>query len=620
MSRRPDHVIDLVRERIDIVEIVSRYVTLKRSGRKMVGLCPFHTEKTPSFTVDREAQLFYCFGCQAGGDVFSFLMQLERSTFPEVLKHLADQAGVPIDEVEPSPEAARRRREWESLARAAEIAAAYYEQALREAAGAEARRYLRRRGLRPEVVRRFRIGYAPSGWGSLRDYLEAKGVPTDIGIKAGLLIQGRRGVYDRFRHRIVFPICDVKGRVVGFGGRALGADGVKYINSPESALYVKRSHLYGLNVAIAQRPLGRRWILVEGYMDVVTLSQYGCPHVVASLGTAFTPEQAKLLKRYAEEVILAYDADRAGEAAALRGLDVLAAEGLEVKVATLPEGEDPDSFVRRAGLLGLNQVFDAAKPLIEYKIWHALKGADLSTVEGRVAAVRRVVPVLAEIESPVAKEGYMEWTATRLDVSLQALAQELAQHEKGREKGGSSRHNLSIGRYTNMDSARAERRVRPLRPSAAAVPVDQGEKGHAAAARDLLAWLLREPSRVKQARQALGSDPFGSNEENRLFNWLVAQGECGESGESLVGRIEEKSLREFALSLLRGVRPPGPFDVYLSRAREELLRAEVEGVEARLELLMRDEWMTPQEVDRLLVLLKRTRDRLERKVRQGNAS
>lgn len=349
MSRLSDGLVDRVRERIDIVDAISRHVSLKRVGRKFRGLCPFHGEKTPSFYVDPERQLFYCFGCQVGGDVFSFFMKIDHLTFPEVVKQLADQAGIPVESVEVSPVEAKKRREWETLAHAAETAARFYQQKLAQPPGASARAYLSRRGVSARAVEVFRLGYAPPGWHSLRDYLTSAGISHEIGLKAGLLGQGRRGAYDRLRHRITFPICDVRGRVVGFGGRALNAQDVKYINSPESALYVKREHLYGLNVVVSTRRNVDRIVLVEGYMDVISLFDHGIDYVVASLGTALTPDQGKLLRRYTSEVIIAYDADRAGETAASRGMDILAAEGLNVRVARLPQGEDPDSLVRRYG-------------------------------------------------------------------------------------------------------------------------------------------------------------------------------------------------------------------------------------------------------------------------------
>lgn len=661
MSRLSSQTVDRVRERTDIIQMISRYVELRRAGHRYKGLCPFHTEKTPSFHVDEEKQLYYCFGCQAGGDVFNFLMQIENASFPEVLSRLADEAGLPPEEIEPSPEAVRQRQERETLAHAVEAACAYYEEALKSQSGYTARAYLQERGIPAEAISTFRLGYAPDGWRRLREHLTSIGISEEVAVKAGLLGEGSRGPYDRFRDRLIFPIADVRGKVIGFGGRALKSEDVKYINSPESALYIKRNHLYGLNVASSGRRRHDRLILVEGYTDVISLHVHGITNVVASLGTAFTAEQAKLIKRFSAQVIMAYDTDRAGETGTLRGLDLLAAEDLDVRVARLPQGEDPDSFIRRNGKVELNSLFDEATPLYEYKIDLAIRDHDLSSVEGRVAAVNQVVPILSSIDHAVAKEGYITRTAEKLNVSLDALTMEVDKFEQGnaslnengkrfarprpdQERRAPRHEKVSVpppARPIDDRGAELDKNRRPVHRKGvindelapgdhAYLPgerrnyrirhkMSKGRYTSIDSARDLLTALLKEPHRVDEAKRILGDAPFVRDRDNALFGWLCAQGKFDQSGDSLVAEIGDDKLIELAQALLKNFdNQPAPFEVYLRRAYEESLRLQLETLEARLEQLMIEEWMTKAEINRLLITLKSVRDRLRFHVHLGD--
>lgn len=609
----PPELIDEVRERTDIVEVVSRYVKLERSGRRLRGLCPFHSEKTPSFYVEPEKQLFHCFGCHAGGNVFNFLMRLENAPFVEVVTRLAEEAGIAVQTGELTPQEAQRHHELEEIRRALHLAARFYVRALYSEAGEEARRYLKSRGVNAEVARVFGLGYAPDAWHALHEHLRAEGVSEEIAVKAGLLGQGERGPYDWLRHRIVFPIIDVRGRVVGFGGRVLAGDGPKYLNTAESPVFSKRRQLYGLHLAKEQAARTGRIVVVEGYMDVVGLYRHGFPGAVASLGTAFTEAQARLLKRFAGEVVLAYDADAAGQAATLRGMEILKREGLAVRVARLPEGHDPDSLVRERGLDAFRQVLDESLPLVEYQMEEALRGADLSRVEGRVEAVERLLPILAGIESPVGREGYIAQLAARLGVSRASLAESLEAYlAEERDRGPRRqalvlRHNLTRGRYTNRDlgprpaGGRAGGAVGGTRPGAIA---------HASE-RDLLRWLLEEPQRAVQVRDAVGEEPFGAAEYNQLFRWLLTQGETDARGETLVGRIDDPELAAVAGALLmQGPLPPGPFEAYLTRVKEVSLRRQVKELEATLSQLMSEDRPSLAALARLVQRYKDLRDRL----------
>lgn len=350
---------EVARERVraasDVVEVIGQYVTLKKTGRTWKGLCPFHQEKTPSFTVSPERQTFHCFGCGAGGDVFRFVQEVERLTFPEALRQLAERAGIEL----PRFEAAEG--ESGKLYELCEEAARLYRRGLLDpGVGAEARALLRRRGIGEEVEERFGVGFAPGGWDFLTGRLE-KRFGAALLLKAGLAAERERGgVYDRFRERVVVPLRLPSGRVVGFGGRTLGDEEPKYLNSPETPVYRKGQFLFGIGEAREAFKAGREPILVEGYFDCLVLHQAGFSSAVAAAGTAFTADQARLLKRYADGVTLCFDGDAAGRTAQRRALAPLVSEGLAVRVASLPEGEDPDSLLRGQGAAALEQAMAAA--------------------------------------------------------------------------------------------------------------------------------------------------------------------------------------------------------------------------------------------------------------------
>ena len=409
--------LDEIRSRVDIVEIVGQVVKLKRAGENWKGLCPFHTEKTASFTVNPKRNIYHCFGCGAGGDAFSFLMRQERVAFPEAVRSLAERAGVTL------PEAGGRSPETdnklEALRRVMALAAEFYVGALWERGGEKGRTYLEQRGVDPEMARRFGLGYAPEGWNSLLSAMARQGIGEDLVVQAGLALprQNQPGFYDRFRGRLLFSIRDVQGRVVAFGGRALAGEEPKYLNSPETALYVKGQMLYALDVArTGMRERGRA-ILVEGYLDCLMAHQHGFGETVAALGTAFTPAQLGLLRRYADEVIALFDADAAGQKASTRleemmndVMDVqnlgwsVARTGdfeklghLPIRVALLPAGHDPDSLLRAEGAAALTARLEAARPLLSFVLEKALGDEDLTTARGRANAHARVALILSKV-------------------------------------------------------------------------------------------------------------------------------------------------------------------------------------------------------------------------------
>lgn len=413
-GRIPDETLQTIRERISLVEVVSSYVHLKKAGRNYLGLCPFHSEKTPSFTVNEERGLFHCFGCQAGGTVFTFVMRIERIEFPEAVEQLARRAGVELPKREDDAAAMQRERLYDVNRKAAE----FFARALSGAAGSAARRYLAERGVHAETAERYRLGFAPPGGTALASYLEREGVPRQMGLDLGLL--GRRGdgtVYDRFRGRLMFPIRDRRERVIAFGGRTLGADQPKYLNSPESLLFRKGEGLYGLAEAREAIRDSARVVLVEGYMDVLLLVQGGVPYTVAVLGTALTASQLRLLRPFGGDqvnVLFFFDGDRAGRAAAVRAFAVCAEAEVWGRAVFLPEGFDPDSFVRQHGSAVTLQRLETAVPLADVYLDSVVRpGASLPE---RARAVEEVARTLARVRGDVRFELLCRQAATHLGV------------------------------------------------------------------------------------------------------------------------------------------------------------------------------------------------------------
>jgi len=419
----PQQFIQAVRDASDIVRVVSDYVPLRRSGARFKGRCPFHQEKTPSFSVDPTNQLFYCFGCQTGGDLFKFVMLYEKVTFPEAVELLAQRFGVPVPRREgDSPRSDERERLLELNRAAAE----FFRSTLTGETGERGRAYLERRGLGPETAARLGLGYAPDSWDALQRHLTARRFKAEELLRGGLVVPRKSGsgCYDRFRDRLVFPIRDGQGRIVAFGGRAIGDAEPKYINSPETPTYTKGDQLYGLD--LAREAIRREGfaVVVEGYLDLAALLEAGFEAVVASLGTAFTPTQARLLARYTDRVLVSYDGDAAGGDATTRSLDLLLERDLEVRVVELPAGKDPDDFVREAGADAYQRLLREAPEYLEFIIRREARRRDLSRLQEKVAAINTVLPHIAKLGTSVERA---EW-AGRLGDAL-GVSDELVLHE-----------------------------------------------------------------------------------------------------------------------------------------------------------------------------------------------
>ena len=414
--RFPPSWLDELRARADIVQIIGQHVQLKKNGRKHWGLCPFHGEKTASFSVDGESQLYYCFGCKAGGSVIQFVMEYERLEFQDAVKYLADQLHIPLPQMEDDPDYQRRRTQRDRLLEANKEAARFFHQTLFTPAGQQALDYLKRRGLTDSVIRKFGLGAAPNSWDALTKHLQDKGYTVEELKLVGLTVikeatpatEGSpakpRRAFDMFRNRAIFPIIDQYGNVLAFGGRALGDVQPKYLNTSDTPVFNKRLGVYAANLLRKERHL-QRVVLVEGYMDVVSLTQFGVPGVCATLGTALTPEQAKLLKRFAPAVYLSYDGDSAGQHAILRGLDILESEGVAARVLDFPDGLDPDEFIRRDG----KEAFDSLPALspAAYRMRRLRAEHDLSTQEGRTEYAKACASILSKLE-PVERENHLQ--------------------------------------------------------------------------------------------------------------------------------------------------------------------------------------------------------------------
>jgi DNA primase len=593
-------VINEVKERLDIVDVISGYVPLKKAGKNHKGLCPFHTEKTPSFVVFPESQRWHCFGCGAGGDVFSFVERFENMEFGEVLRLLAGRAGVELRPRSPAAQAAAQLEDRLGAITAA--AAAYYHQLLLKAEeAAQARSYLSRRGISEATLDVFQLGYAREDWQALGNHLTTKGHSWPDLLEAGLVLERQGGgYYDRFRGRVMFPICDVRGQVVGFGARALDGTPPKYLNSPQTPLFDKSGVLYGIHRAkTAIREQGHA-VVVEGYMDVLMAHQQGRANVLASLGTAVTEKQIRVVKKLTKKLVLAMDADTAGDQATLRGL-LVAKEtfdrravpvptwrGLvryeqqldaEIRVVTLPAGVDPDEVIR-ADVTQWDALIARAQPVLEYHIEAVISGYDLKSPKDKMRAAREALPLIMEIQSPVERAHYMQRLARRLRVDERALQRE--------SEGLKSRPVATA-------EAPAERHGR----LSAQPGLTFGLERHA------LLLLLRDPAlldAMNRALQALelpalaGEDLVGT-EERALFEFIRSRIEMG----NVLG---SESLHEEVDPALRR-----SLDHMLRLAAEALLPPEDQAAPAAAECSLRLRLLTVlRRIDELRHLLQDARE------------
>jgi len=495
----PREKIDDVRDRTNIVDVVKRYVELKRAGTgSWKGLCPFHTEKTPSFHVHETRQFFHCFGCGEKGDVFGFLQKIDQRSFTEVLRDLAQQAGVELPEREMSPGERRARQEAESerdrLLRVMELAAAFFEACFAAPPGEAARAYVAKRGIGAETLKRFRVGYAPSGWKALQDHLAGKGVAAADAERLGLVGVNERGRYDFFRDRVMLPVFDRQKRVIGFGSRLLDPEAKdrKYVNSPDSPLFHKKECLYGLHVALEAIRKSGTAIVVEGNFDVMALHEAGIEEAVAPMGTALTMEQVGMLARVARRAVVIFDGDAAGKRAAEKAVPLFVDGDLDGRVARLPGGQDPDDFVRQQGAAAFRQLIEAGRPMLDQFIQDA---AQETTVPGRIATLESVAALLVRVRDRTTQELYAQRLAAVLGLTPQQVGRAL---RDAREHAQAQR-----------DRAAAARSYEGEVPPAAATPPPAPAVPERVLPRDemeLLALLVTYPEVAGSAEAARGGD------------------------------------------------------------------------------------------------------------------
>ncbi len=425
-----DPIVNQVASRNDIVEIISEYLPLKKAGRNFKACCPFHEERSASFVVNPERQIFHCFGCHAGGDVFSFVMKVENLNFPEALQKLANRVQMVLPDrkqgggrIGGAPTGKK-----EKLYEIGRLSAEYYQNVYKDPQlGAQAQKYMLDRNYSPQVIDMYKVGYATDAWQGLYEFLRKKGYSDALLLDSGLIRKSEKGrLFDLFRKRVIFPILNTQGKVVAFGGRILGNDGnPKYLNSPETETFQKRSIFYGLDLAKKNlRTDKAQLIIVEGYLDVLSLTQYEFTNSIATLGTSLTKEHCYLLKRYVDEAILIYDGDKAGEAASLRGIDVLIEEGMNVKLLSLPSGKDPDDFLKEQGREAFQNLLNEAKDVFDYKLAYLLKVHDVNDATGLVKITNEFLELLSKVKNSVLVDRYLRRLSHEISVDEVSLRNE----------------------------------------------------------------------------------------------------------------------------------------------------------------------------------------------------
>jgi DNA primase len=578
----PDHIVEEVRVRADLVEVIGEQVKLQRSGREFKGLCPFHHEKTPSFYVVPAKGFYKCFGCGEAGDAFSFLMKRQGLSFNEAVREIAGKVGVEIPEETTRPQDEPHRALYEAIA----FAADFYREKLWDAPeGQRARDYLNTRELTRAMAERFGLGYAPDAWRSLREAAHKHGIEDAVLLEAGLIKEPEKTdnePYDRLRDRLIFPIGDLSGRWIGFGGRVIGkaAEGVgKYLNSPATPIYHKGRNLYGLNWSRTAIRREKAAILVEGFMDYVSLAARGVDNVVAGLGTAMTDEQAQLLSRYARQAMLLYDSDAAGLKATFKAGDTLLQAGVEPLVVTLPVGEDPDSLVRKGGADALSPHLAKAVDVLDRKLQILKEKRYFESIEGIRKALDRLLPTLRAAADPTLKDIYVSRVAERTGVRRETLEREL----------------------TNEGPVRNVRMARE--PGARAEPPRANARTESWASEQLLlVLLLRDPERIPHAAALLGPEIFRAPVHRELYEAMVAHGPLPEEppatfGLSVAARQRLTELRGDHLQIVDGDQS---FDDAVAGMMQFGLQLALDEVRQRMSLASADEIEALQREEQLI--------------------
>lgn len=507
-SRIPEETIEKIRTSVDIVDVIAEYVQLKKQGRNFFGLCPFHDEKTPSFSVSADKQIYFCFGCQSGGNVFSFIMDIEGCSFPEAVQQLGEKVHIDVPNVTEGKADQGRSHDEEIFLQAHALLSKFYHYCLTETnTGKRGLLYLQQRGFTTDVIRTFQLGYAPQSWELTANFLSKRGFSQDKMQQAGVLSKREfDGKYfDRFRDRIMFPIWDRRGRPVAFGGRMLEEGDPKYLNSPESSIFHKGKMLYGFHLARAAIREKKSAILMEGYVDVVKAHQAGIKHTVASLGTSLTSEQAYLLRRHAETVIICYDSDRAGVNAAFRAAEVLEEAGCHVKIAQMTDGRDPDDYIDKYGGRRFeSDIIGTARTTTAFKMAYYRIGKNLQDEGDRMRYIEEVLRVISGLRKAVERDHYLRQLADEFSLSLDALKQQqYATYRQMRKKA----YNKGQDRYNNaLNSNILQKSLLPAYQNAE---------------RMLLAYMMNDEAVAQRVRQELGGS-FYTEEMNAIIAYLYA--------------------------------------------------------------------------------------------------
>lgn len=522
----PEELIEEVRTRNDIVEVISGYVRLQKKGSNYFGLCPFHNEKSPSFSVSPGKQMYYCFGCGAGGNVITFLMEYENQTFPEAVRTLAQRAGIALPEADDSKEARQADSRRAKLLEINKEAAKYFYYQLRTERGSVGMEYLRKRELSDETMNHFGLGYANKYSNDLIQYLKSKGYSEDLIRDAGLCnVDEKHGMYDKFWNRVMFPIQDINHRVIGFGGRVMGDGKPKYLNSPETEIFDKSRNLYGLNFARTSRK--GNVILCEGYMDVIAMHQAGFTQAVASLGTAFTSGQASLLRRYANEILLSYDSDGAGVNAALRAIGILKEAGMTGRVINLEPYKDPDEFIKALGGEEFQKRLDHAENSFFFELRQLQKNYDLSDPEQKTAFHREIARKLCTFSEEVERENYIEAVAQKYHIGFENLCR-------------------LVGTYAAQTGL-----AQPvIRPKSGVQKKNTAAEGIKNSQKLLLTWLVEQPQLYRQISKYISPKDFTEGLYEKVADRLFEELEQGNiNPASIISMFEEEEDQREAASL-----------------------------------------------------------------------
>ena len=522
----PEELIEEVRTRNDIVEVISGYVRLQKKGSNYFGLCPFHNEKSPSFSVSPGKQMYYCFGCGAGGNVITFLMEYENQTFPEAVRTLAQRAGIALPEADDSKEARQADSRRAKLLEINKEAAKYFYYQLRTERGSVGMEYLRKRELSDETMNHFGLGYANKYSNDLIQYLKSKGYSEDLIRDAGLCnVDEKHGMYDKFWNRVMFPIQDINHRVIGFGGRVMGDGKPKYLNSPETEIFDKSRNLYGLNFARTSRK--GNVILCEGYMDVIAMHQAGFTQAVASLGTAFTSGQASLLRRYANEILLSYDSDGAGVNAALRAIGILKEAGMTGRVINLEPYKDPDEFIKALGGEEFQKRLDHAENSFFFELRQLQKNYDLSDPEQKTAFHREIARKLCTFSEEVERENYIEAVAQKYHIGFENLRR-------------------LVGTYAAQTGL-----AQPvIRPKSGVQKKNTASDGIKNSQKLLLIWLVEQPQLYRQISKYISPKDFTEGLYEKVADRLFEELEQGNiNPASIISMFEEEEDQREAASL-----------------------------------------------------------------------